>query len=422
MNLIELKNKKYFFQTNSKDIKKDDVFIALKGEKNDGHNYLNDAFQRGASFAVVEKDIPFKNILKVDNVLIHILKETSKLVNNNSKLKIGITGSTGKTTTKECLHQILSNTLSIFSTHENYNTEIGIPLSILNYYNNEDVAILEMGLQKKDDLKFLSNFYDLDVAFITNIGTSHIEFLESKENIAYQKSLITKNMKKGLVVLNGDYEKLLDFIPKNLNIIKFGKKDSNDSVLKDFEYSENKTKVLYKIFGKDVFLTLNNIWSEGQLIDLLAVISFCIFIQIPIDPYFISNIELPSSRFEIIKTDNCTIINDSYNASFESFKSGFESIKKYTSKDKKILIMSEIKESGEYSKEIHIKTIKLAQNIFNEIYFLDPENKFNYLNNINFIKNIEEVKELINNTKGIIYIKGSNSTGLYKFMKERSYL
>jgi UDP-N-acetylmuramoyl-tripeptide--D-alanyl-D-alanine ligase len=419
MTLENLFENNYHFQFDSRKIEENDVFIALKGKNTDGHRFVEDAFKKGASFAVVnenyEKDSD--KIIKVPQVEEELLKLSSQIINKNAKMKIGITGSTGKTTTKICLKNIIENNISTYATEKNYNTEIGIPISILNNYNNEEVVILEMGIQNKGDMEYLTKFYDLDVAFITNIGTSHIEFLGSKEGIAEEKSKIINALNGGLLVYNSDSLELQTYVGNYKNKISFGQMMNKDAYLVDYEYFEDTTKVHFKTFGKDALLTLNSYWNKGQILDLLAAVEFSIFAKIPIDPYIISEIKLPESRFEFIKNKNNIIINDSYNASEESFFSAFESIQKIQTSPK-TLIMSEIKEIGKNDKIVLNKVIEKAKEVFDEIYFYDKNGKYDF-KNIKVIDDLKNIENILESSKGVILVKGSNSTGLYNFMKER---
>lgn len=425
--LEELKKKGYKFQIDSRKIKSGEVFLCLKGENTDGHLFIEDALKKGADFVVIDNpsfanNLPNNKIIKVDNVLEEMLISSSQIVNNNSKIKIGITGSTGKTTTKECLYYLLSPFFTTFRNELNMNTEIGIPLSILNQYSNEDVSIIEIGLKQKGDLDFVTRFYKLDVAFITNVGPSHLEFLETIENVAQEKMKITNNMNKGLLILNGDYPILKELAPKRLKTLSFGLKKSNDAVLEGYEYNLNYTTTFYaKILGNHLMLTLNKYWSEGQILDLLSTLLFLTYIELPLDPFIICNIDIPEGRFQTITRENTLVINDSYNASYDSFNSAFKSISQIDFYPK-ILVMGEMKELGEYSKYYHEKVLSEAKEIFDEIYIYDPDNKLNYLlqNQDKIIKfeSLDDITKIISEIKeGLIYIKASNSTGIYEYLK-----
>lgn len=421
MNFLDLKNRGMKFKTDSRKIEKNDVFLALNGENTDGNLFIDDAFKKGASFAFSEKeDLSGGNIIYTENIQNKLLEETSDLIKTNSKMNIAVTGSNGKTTTKEILFSLLSPYIKTFRTEGNMNTETGIPLCILNDYSGEETCIFEMGLRKKGDLEFLTKFYKPDVAFITSVGSSHMEFLGTRKNIADEKMKITSNMDKGLLIMDGDETLLTP--PKNLNVLKFGKNKSNDGYLENYEYINFKTKVYYNIFGKSVLLTLNDYWSEGQLKDLLACLIFAVFIQIPLDPYAISAINIPAGRFKIYKKKNNHIIDDSYNASYESFINAFNSVRKmgYTNK---VLIMGEMFELGDSSENYHNSVFEEAFNTFDKVYFYNisglktPDN----VKLINF-NSVDTIKDIILKEKGLIYIKGSNGTGIYSYLKNSDIL
>lgn len=429
--LDTLKEKGFKFKIDSRKIEKGDIFLCLRGEKTNGHLFIEDALNRGASYVIVDEEYNKKQeerIIKVENVLKEMLESSAKILNKGAKIKIGITGSNGKTTTKECLYYLLSQYFTTFRNEMNMNTEIGIPLSILNSYNKEEISILEAGLRKKGDLEFLTQFYQFDVVIITNIGASHLEYLENIENVAQEKMKITNNMKKGLLIINGDFPLLKESAPKHLNILTFGTNNENDAILKDYEYNYNNTTTVYaNIFGQEFMLTLSEYWSEGQILDLLACILFLIYLELPIDPYYIFKIKIPQDRFQIIRKGNSIIINDSYNASYESFINAFKSLDKLRISPK-IMIMGEMKELGKNSKEYHKKVLEEAKKIFDYIYFYDPNKEFSIFlksdDKTVFFENIEQIKEILlkHSEKGLIYIKGSHATGINQYIKESGLL
>lgn len=405
------------YEIDSRKVKENDIFIAIKGEKNNGHDYVNEAFKKGAKTAIVEENKDYeKDVILVDNVIDYINSEASKKLKSFSKIRIGITGSNGKTTTKFFLFHLLSYGFNVFTTEKNYNTEIGIPLSILNNYNNQPVSILEMGLRKENDIRYLSKFYNPNVSIILNIGSSHLEFFKTREKIAEEKlKILSHSEKPGLAFINGDEPLLNIEYPDDIKVIKFGENIQNDGYLIDYEYLNGNTRVFYNIYGENLMLTLTGIWNKGQLIDALAALMVSLYFEIPLDPFYITAFNLPEKRFELKEIGTSIIINDAYNASKESFFSGFDSIMKLNMKKKKILIMGEVLEIGENFKEYHHKILDKAKNVFEEIYFYDPGNKFNYEN---AIKNKNGVFDILKKENALIYVKGSNGTGLWKIIEE----
>lgn len=408
------------YEIDSRKVTENDIFIAIKGEKNNGHDFVNEAFEKGAKTAIVEEKRNYiKDVIFVKNVINYINELASNNLKKSSKIRIGITGSNGKTTTKFFLFHLLSYAFNVFTTEKNYNTEIGIPLSILNNYKNEPVSILEMGLRKENDLEYLSKYYNPNVSIILNIGSSHLEFFGSRKKIAEEKlKILSHSEKPGILFINGD-EHLLNNVeyPENIKIFKFGENDTNDGYLIDFEYINGNTRVYYNIYKENLMLTLSGIWNKGQLLDALVSLMVSLYFEIPLDPFYISSFKLPKKRFEFKQYNDSIIINDAYNASKESFFAAFDSFKKMNFKNKKILLMAEILEIGSKSYEYHKEIIEKAKEFFDEIYFYDPKEKFNF-NDISILKTKEDIFKVLNKPSSFIYVKGSNGTGLWKFVEE----
>ncbi|KAF2956166.1 UDP-N-acetylmuramoyl-tripeptide--D-alanyl-D-alanine ligase [Marinitoga sp. 38H-ov] len=406
------------YEIDSRKISEGDIFIAIKGERNNGHDFVNEAFKKGAQKAIVEEPRDYiKEVILVDNVINYINEKASQII-KNSKIRIGITGSNGKTTTKFFLFHLLSYGFNVFKTEKNYNTEIGIPISILNNYNNQPVSILEMGLRKENDLEYLSKYYSPNISIILNIGTSHIEFFKTRENIAKEKlKIISHSEKPGLIFINGD-EPLLDInYPKDIKVYKFGENKNNDGYLIDYEYLNGNTRVYYNIYGESLMLTLSGIWNKGQLLDALVSLMVSLYFEIPIDPFYISSFKLPEKRFDFKRYNNSIVINDAYNASKESFFAAFETFKKMNISEKKVLIMGEMLELGDNSYNYHLEVLKKAKELFDEIYFYDPENKYNF-DEINIIKTKDDIIKVLNLPYSFIYVKGSNGTNLWKIVED----
>ena len=156
------------FFIDSRNVEPTGVFIAVKGENIDGHDYVNQAFEKGAGCCIVQKPGDYKGeTILVDDAVTELLKLSSSIIKSNARLKIAVTGSTGKTTTKELLYNLMSCAGTVFRPYRNFNTEIGLPLAVLNEYKGEEIVILEMGLRKPGDVKLLSDYFQPDVSFIT---------------------------------------------------------------------------------------------------------------------------------------------------------------------------------------------------------------------------------------------------------------
>ena len=221
INKIDLNFKINKFKTNSKEVKKNDCFIAL----NNGHKYIEEAIKNGASLIIVNRKktcntptILVQNMIKVLGGLASYIRKIY-----NPKV-IAITGSVGKTTTRELIYSILSKKYKCHQNKKNYNNHIGVPLTIFDLDKNDEIAIIEMGMNHLNEIKYLSKMVTPNIAVITNIGSSHIGNLGSKENILKAKLEIKEGL-KGPLFVNGDDELL-----KHEYAIKSGFNENNDLI------------------------------------------------------------------------------------------------------------------------------------------------------------------------------------------------
>ena len=188
-------------KANSKEIKPNDLFIAI----NSGHNYINEAIENGASALIVEKDIDFDiPLIKVESTIIALGKLAKYIRNSYNIPLIAITGSTGKTTTKELISLILSSKYKILKSEKNKNNHIGLPLTLLKLDDTYDIAVVELGMNHFKEIDYLSNICKPNYAVITNIGSAHIGNLGSKENILKAKCEILNGMDNGYLIINNN--------------------------------------------------------------------------------------------------------------------------------------------------------------------------------------------------------------------------
>ena len=222
---------------NSLNILPGDLFIALQGENRDGHQFVQDALDRGAVAAIVEKEVKDdKRIIKVKSC-IDALNQLA--IYNRSRLRakiIAITGSVGKTSTKEAFGQALSGFGSIFMARGNFNNHIGVPLNLASIPINADYVVLELGMNHAGEIRQLTKMVQPDIAVITKIAPAHLAFFKSIEEIAYAKAEIFESLSEnGLAVINkdDDYYDILHNIAKKYtdNILSFGENDSSDIII-----------------------------------------------------------------------------------------------------------------------------------------------------------------------------------------------
>ncbi|MBR1376549.1 MAG: UDP-N-acetylmuramoyl-tripeptide--D-alanyl-D-alanine ligase [Bacilli bacterium] len=376
------------FRLNSKEVEKDDVFICI----NNGYLYIDDAINNGAVCIISDRDIHIKSevcILKVTDIKDTLLKITGYIRDKYKYIPlIAITGSVGKTTTKELLDHILSSKYKVLKNDGNKNNYIGISETMFKLNNDYDVVILEVGMNHFGEIDEISKAIKPEIATITNIGTSHIGYLGSVKNILKAKMEIVNGMHNGDLVVPY-LDKLLKHIKyDNINKcrdVKISNIKVTDKLNFDLKYQEDKYNISFNIPNKSY---ISNI--------LVAFELSTYFVIHPKDVVErINSYEAVASRMNIIDMVDYKIIDDTYNSSYESLKGVLDYVKKI--KGNKLVILGDIKELGEYSPRIHKKINKLLKNVDKDdillvgedtkyidgIHFIDNDDIINYLNKIN---------------------------------------
>jgi UDP-N-acetylmuramoyl-tripeptide--D-alanyl-D-alanine ligase len=326
------------------------LFIPIKGENFDGHNFIEKALENGALGYLTENE----NIKIIEGAFAVFVKDTkialgalASFVISKSKAKvIGITGSVGKTTTRQFIAQVVATKGKTLATEGNFNNNIGLPLTILKMEGDEEFVVLEMGMNSLGEISYLSNICKPDISVITLIGTSHIEFLGSRENILKAKLEIQDGMKKdGILVLNGDDQILFDLKDKLTYEAKYyGIKGCNIKVLKSADKCQFEIdNFLYEINIDGVHNIVNA--SAGVLIGKLIG---CTNEQIK---QGLLQFKQEKLRQSIEKIKDFTIIVDCYNASLDSNLAALSVLSSYKDK-RKIAILGAIGELGGFCEEI----------------------------------------------------------------------
>ena len=357
--------------TDTRTIKEGDTFIALRGETNNGNIYCKTALENGAKVCIVDELIlsdeeikKYKNertIVKVANgrkALIELARYKRSLYNIPV---VAVTGSVGKTSTKDTIATVLSKKYNVLKTEGNFNNDIGLPLTILRLKNHE-VLVVEMGMNHFGEISLLTNIAKPSIAVISNIGTSHIGILGSRKNILKAKLEILEGMdENGVLVLNNDNDLLSDWNSKNTSVKTntFGIENASDYLGYNVEHLENNSKFNVEINNKE-YSVLTSKPGEPFVMNSLSAIAVGKMLDVPMEKIIdaLASIDMTKNRMDIEKIENnVTIIKDYYNASYESIKPGLEylmSLKEGT----KIAVLGDIKELGEYSKELHEKVGK----------------------------------------------------------------
>lgn len=353
--------------TDTRTLKKGDLFIALKGSKFDGHNFVDTAFKKGAKGAIVQKDSVFdwpvkKNnfIISVDNTLFALGKIANYYLKKFNPKIIGITGSCGKTTTKEMVANLLSARFNVLKNKENYNNEIGLPLTIFDLNKEHDVLVLEMAARStKDDIKYLCGIAQPDISIITNIGTSHIEFLKTKKNIFKTKAEIIHNLKEnGIGVINYD-DTYLRKLKTDKRIITYGIKTKANVFAESIAAKENgftfALNIPEKNIKKEMFLPLLGYHNIYNLLSAISVANIIFDIDINTIAEKILKFKPQKARLEIINLKNIKILSDFYNANPSSVMSSIVTLCRQVNGKRKIAVLGDMRELGKISEREHRK-------------------------------------------------------------------
>ena len=418
---------------NSKEIKKNNVFFAIKGKNKDGNLFVNEAFAKGASLAIVNNQKKSKKKIVVKNTLKFLTKASSILRENLSSKIISITGSCGKTSLKELTGKSLNKISQTTYSPKSFNNKFGVPLSLFNLKKNDDFGILEIGMDKKDEIDCLSKIIKPDVGVITNISYAHIKNFENIHQIALAKSEIIKNIKdNGYLILNKD-DKFYNFhkkigLKRNLKILSFSLKNKSATTNLD---SVSREKSKYKItinINKIKKLFYSNSFFENDLKNLLASITIIsIFKDIhKLDKNIFYDHKVITGRGDIVKVKlfkkNLYLVDESYNSNPLSLKSAiknFDMIK--VDNSKKHIVIGDMLELGKYSKKLHIEIGEIINKTSLKNINVIGEHVKWIFNNLNkskrgtIIKKKSQIFDLIKNdlnNNDYLMIKGSNSTGL----------
>ena len=372
---------------NSKDITTNDVFLAI----NKGHNYIDEAINNGAVGIISEYDLDYPSI-KVDNSILALGKIANYIRNLYDIPLIAITGSVGKTTTKELIYSVLSKKYKVLKSEKNKNNNIGCPLTLLNLDETYDIIVLEFGMNHFNEISYLSKICNPDYAIITNIGTAHIGNLGSKKNILKAKLEILDGMSnKNIIVNNKDrylkrIKNTIKVDEKRLNVIY---KNENEFIIDNVIFNYK-----YKHILPDIFIAI----KVGLLFDInLKLISEAISKFEPID-----------GRLNIINREY-KIIDDSYNSSYESLIEGLKSL----DNNFKYIVLADMLELGKFSIKYHKKVNRYLKKIKNKKVLLIG-NYTKYIDGIHFENLDELILFLKSNIKkcDTVYIKGSRKFNL----------
>ena len=340
-----------YISTDTRDIGIDSLFIAIKGERFDGHDFIGTAVENGAACVLCEKmdneNIDAVTVTDTLSAFASIAK-WHKNKTNPFTVTIAVTGSVGKTTTKEFIYAVLSEKYIALKTEGNFNNEIGLPKTLLMLKPEHNAAVLELGMSEKGEIERLSKCVEPDIALITNIGVSHIENLGSRENIRDAKMEITRGLKSGgKLILNGD-EPLLAGIGGAVYV----------SMHDVSEIRERDTYTLFNI-GEAVDLMIPVI-GKHNILDAAFAYKVGKILGMSDDEIRqgLAKFHNTGMRQNIYNLNGYKVIEDCYNAAPESMEAAISVLNSFKTDGKKIAILGEMRELGHMSTELHTRVGK----------------------------------------------------------------
>jgi UDP-N-acetylmuramoyl-tripeptide--D-alanyl-D-alanine ligase len=342
--------------TNSREIGKNCLFIPLKGEKFDGHRFIETAVQNGAACILTQEDGAYTvPSIRVENTH-DAMGALAKYYRQKFDIPfVGLTGSVGKTTTKDMIANVLAQKYNVLKTEGNFNNDIGVPLTLFRLEDSHECAVIEMGMNHFNEISYLTNIVCPDIAVITNVGVSHIENLGSREGILKAKCEIFESMKPDSPkILNGDNDMLISVKDKYENIVYFGTENTDFPVYAD-NIEENGIEGIDCIIHYGIDVVPVSIPLPGRHNVSNALSAAAVGFKLGLDAVQIKNgiesFKPTGGRMDIVKTDRYTIINDVYNANPASVEAGIDVLSK--AKGKTCCVLGDMLELGDYAKSLH---------------------------------------------------------------------
>ncbi|RQD66909.1 MAG: UDP-N-acetylmuramoyl-tripeptide--D-alanyl-D-alanine ligase [Tindallia sp. MSAO_Bac2] len=348
----------------SRQCRKGSIFIPLKGSNWDGHHFIKDAAKQGATACFFEPDVISGDAIPegITGIAVNDCQKALENMAMNYRNQfdipvISITGSNGKTTTKDMLASVLSSHYQVLKNPGNYNNHIGLPLSIMALNENHQIAVLEMGMSGPGEISLLSKIARPDYAIITNIGMAHVEKLGNRMNIANAKKEITDGLEKnGVLIINRDddyYDYLKENTASDFQVEEVGlntlstcyAREIKDLGQKGFEFKTNLTgDFCFKVRQPGLHNVINA---------LFAIRTGLMFELDPKDvQQGLDSFKPTGMRMEICRIQGADVVNDAYNANPDSMKAAVHFISKYPAK-RKIAVLGDMYELGEYAEEAH---------------------------------------------------------------------
>lgn len=427
MELYEIYKQHPTISTDTRIIAKDSIFFALKGANFNGNTFAGKALELGAAYVVVdEKEFQLNDKCILVNDVLTALQE---LANHHRKQLnipiIGITGSNGKTTSKELLYAVLSRKYKTLATKGNLNNHIGVPLTLLSITNDVEIAIIEMGANHQHEIEFLCNIAQPEFGLVCNVGKAHLEGMGGYEGVKKTKKELYDHLRlnNGIAFVNSD----------DINLIEM----SAGVEKKEYFGSQTNARVCGRILNSDPFLSIeiklkgitefskinSHLVGDYNLNNILGAICIGDYFDVQMSEMIagIESYEPSNNRSQAVKMGSNNVIMDAYNANPSSMSAAVLNFSKVHAENK-MLILGDMFEMGEESMREHLTMIELVHQLkFTNVLFVGKDFSASKKYEFNFFETTEEAKSFLENNKpknSTILVKGSRGMKLETLTEE----
>ena len=420
----------------SRKIRSNTLFIALKGNRFDGHNFVKNAVRNGAAAVMMDK----KKINQFDEIKVPIVTVTDTTIALGEIAKtwrkkldakiIGITGSSGKTTVKEMLAEILSEKYCVNKTVANNNNHIGVPLTILDTKETHQVLVAELGTNHFGEIPYTAKILSPDYSLITNIGDSHLEYLKTRSGVWKEKSFLFEETVKngGKVFLNYDDPIIKAKHSRNGDQVSFGFSGRVNVKAKMKNFTDDGKPVIEVSYKKKRFDIILPIYGEQSAKNFLAACSVALEMGLSVEQIkqAAKRLKAPAGRLDVQRYNKFILIDDTYNANPDSTKAAIEFVGKIKSFKRKILFVGDMLELGSRTIRLHegLKDVIIKAGI-DEVYTIGPTMKYlnKKLKSIDITSrhftqrsHLEKFISDLNIEDSVILVKGSRGMKMEEFV------
>jgi len=368
----------------SRKASKENAFVAIVGENLDGHDFINLAINQGCKTIIKNKD----NNVDIENKEINVIEvnntevafgDIARLYKNKFEIPfIAVTGSVGKTTTRDMVYSTISAKYNSLKNVGNLNNQFGVPLTLFNLNKEHECAVIEMGMSGFNEIEYLVNIVNPQIGIISNIGYSHVEHLGSRDGIFKAKMEITTNFdENSLLIVNGDDDCLKTLKDKHLvyKLKTFGFEKDNDIYCQSFEMDEDNINFIAVIDGKREEFFIPTV-GKHNIYNAMAAILVGINLNMTLEKIKdgLKNFQCTKNRLDIIKSNNLTIIDSVYNASIDSMTAALNILGRY--KSRRVAILGDMFEMGEFAEFGHRQVGKAALNNVDILISIGKDSEF----------------------------------------------